>query len=78
MKTSKRRTRLLLLTALALVSLGILYTVTVQATFGPGEEWVCTEAAVQKEQAGYCSGSLVCRELCYFGDPTGFFQCFNN
>lgn len=48
---------------------------------GPGEEWLLTNAAQQRTAAGDCShmGSFdTCRELCYYGSPTGQFDCFPN
>ena len=74
----QKRNRFRLLVFLAVVPLAIFYAGTGEAIFGDGEQWICTPAALAKEQAGYCSAGKTCRELCYLNEPQNYFQCFNN
>ena len=75
----KRPTRILLLTALAVVLSWFLYTGVVMALENfPGQTWEVTQTAAQKQAAGDCTSTMVCRELCYYGVPQGQFMCFNN
>ncbi len=80
MKNSpKSTTRILLLTALAVVLSWSLYTGVVMALENfPGQTWDVTQTAAEKQAAGDCTPDMVCRELCYFGVPQGDFMCFNN
>lgn len=42
----------------------------------PGQSWESTPEAQARTLAGDCYGSMLCKELCYFGQPTGEFNCF--
>ena len=81
MKPRDKRLPILLLTALALI-LGTLLVVDRGEALETlhGQEWLLTPLANQKTQEGFCgaNSTLVCRELCYFGEPAGDFLCFNN